>query len=347
MKKLLFVFSFFILSVFGKNIEFYDQSNNKITLKHPAKKVVTIPIPLASLSICVDKNISRLLSINPISKEAINNGILKDIFPNSVNLSTKGINSNFMPNIEELLMLNPNLIFQWSHLGEDLITPLKNAGLNVALLKYGQEKYIQQWFEMIGKAYGLEKRVDKILKHRNDIKNRLKKLTKNIKDKPKVMYFLRFHSGLRVAGKNTFNEYSIKLSGGENISNISNFKELGIEQILKYDPEIILLNNFEQDLSPKDIYSHPLLSLTKAAKNKKVYKIPLGGTRWDPPGQESPLMWLWLFKLTHPDLAKYDFSKEIKKAYKLFYDYEINEKQIKEILHFKQNKNSKNYKDIF
>jgi iron complex transport system substrate-binding protein len=327
-------------------IEFYDQTKMKVSLDNEVKKVVTIPIPLASLSISVDKNISRLSSINPVAKEAIDKGILHDIFPDCSSLSTKGIGSNFVPNIEELLKLNPDLVFQWAHYGQNTIEPLKQVGLKVALLKYGEEELIQEWFEILGKAYNKEKRVDAILKYRQSVKNRLKNLTKDIKNKPKVLYFLRVKQSLRVAGEGSFNNYSINLSGGKNIKGFKSFKELGIEEILKYNPDVILLNNFESNLDLKEIYNHPLLSFTKAVKEKRVYKIPLGGTRWDPPGQESPLMWLWLFKLLHPDLAVFNLEKELQKAYKLLYDYDLNEDQMKTILHFNINKKSKYYKDI-
>jgi len=348
MKILFLIFTLLISNTLANTIKFYDQVNNEVVLKDVAKKVVTIPIPLASLSITIDEGTSRLVSINPIAKEAINKGILGTIFPKRIELSTQGIGDSFMPNIEELLQLNPDIIFQWSHRGETIVAPLKNAGLNIALLKYGKEEYTQKWFNMLGKAYGKEKRVEEILSHRKAIQKKIQELTKQIdkKDKPKALYFLRFYSGLKVAGINTFNHYSINLSGGKNIPNITNFKDVGVEEILKYDPEIIFLNNFEPKLSPKDIYNHPLLSLTKAAKNKQVYKMPLGGTRWDPPGQESPLLWLWLFKLMHPALVDFNLKDEIKKAYKLLYNYDLDEKEMYQILKFNMNKNSKYYKEI-
>jgi len=344
--KLILLFILSLSLIKARTIEFYDQTNTKITLKEEAKKVVTMPIPLASLSISVDKDTKRLNSINPIAKEAITNGILSKIFPTSLNLSTKAVGANFIPNIEELLKLNPDLIFQWAHFGANTIEPLKDVGLNVALVKYGKEEFIQEWFKILAKAYNQEKRVNKILEHRQSIKDKLKLLTKNLKNKPKVIYFSRIKQGLRVAGEDSFNNYSINLSGGENIKDFKSFKELGIEKILEYNPEVILLNNFEKNLNLKEVYTHSLLSLTDAAKNKKVYKVPLGGTRWDPPGQESPLMWLWLFKLLHPNLANYNLKQEIKQSYKLLYNYEPNDKEIKRILHFDINKNSKYYKDL-
>lgn len=344
--KILTLCLLFPLICFGK-VEFKDQSGNTITLQNEAKKVVAIPIPFGAMSICIDKNTSRLISINPVAKEAITKGILGKIFPKSLNLSTQGIGSNFTPNIEELLALKPDLVFQWSQVGEKLIKPLKHANMNVALVKYGQEKQVLGWFSMMGKAYGQEKRVDKILNYREKTKQRLENYTMHITKKPKVLYFLRYKSALRVAGNGTFNSYSINLAGGKNApDDIKQFKTVNKEQILKYNPDIILLNNFEKNLSPKDIFNDPILSMLKAVKQKRVYKMPLGGYRWDPPSQESPLAWLWMYKIFYPNLAKFNLRYEIKKAYKDLYDYDLNPNEISQILRMDMNKNSKFYEKL-
>jgi iron complex transport system substrate-binding protein len=37
-------------------------------------------------------------------------------------------------------------------------------------------------------------------------------------------------------------------------------KTVNAEQIIAWDPEIILLNGFEEDLSPEDVYREPVFS---------------------------------------------------------------------------------------
>ena len=74
---------------------------------------------------------------------------------------------------------------------------------------------------------------------------------------------------------------------------------LDVEQVLRWDPEVILLGNFDPAM-PQDIYSDPVWQNISAVRSRRVYKVPLGGYRWDPPGQESPLMWHWLSDIAFP-----------------------------------------------
>ncbi|MGO7165380.1 hypothetical protein ACCS78_41040, partial [Rhizobium johnstonii] len=78
------------------------------------------------------------------------------------------------------------------------------------------------------------------------------------------------------------------------------------------------LNAFEAKLNVDWVYNDPILSLTNAAKSKRVYKMPLGGYRWDPPSQESPLSWMWTANLllVHRDGAV-EFDRGVPAARKL------------------------------
>ena len=108
-----------------------------------------------------------------------------------------------------------------------------------------------------------------------------------------------------------------------------------------------MLNGFEPKLSPNAFLKHPVFSITDAAINKTVYSMPLGGYRWDPPNQESPLTWMWLGMLSNSKAHKYDLKKEIRNSYKMLYDTNVSEKDIYEILKMEFNSNSKNYVSLF
>lgn len=53
--------------------------------------------------------------------------------------------------ILKLCSVNPDLVWQWGHQGDDIITPMRNAGLTVATLDYGKEAYTQEWLTLMGK----------------------------------------------------------------------------------------------------------------------------------------------------------------------------------------------------
>src|SRR5690606_8639712 len=135
-----------------------DQAGRTVTLDKPAERVVTIPMPMASTIIAIDGGTSRLVGMNPLSKTAILEGVLGKIFPEAKDVPSEVTAPNFIPNIEELAATNPDLVIQWADYGADLVDPLTNAGLNVALISYGTEEKARYYQNMVATAIGKPER---------------------------------------------------------------------------------------------------------------------------------------------------------------------------------------------
>ena len=292
-------------------ISFEDQRERTVTLDGEAERVVTIPIPAASMFIAVDGGTDRLVGMHQLSKTAIKGRILERFYPDALaipsNITGKGF--SFVPNVEELLALEPDLVFQWGHLNDDIIDPLVNAGLNVALIKIGQEAFTRKWLTIMGEVTGKPEKAKAMIDWRDDVMAELQAATAGIAegDRPRTLYFMNYLSSL---------------------------------------PEVILLNGFEAKLSPKDVYDNPLLADVSAVKSRRVYKMPLGGYRWDPPNQESPLTWLWLSMVLHPDKFNWDMADRINRNYEFIYGQSVDADDVRNILRFDMNADAANY-DIF
>ena len=133
-------------------ITFIDQRDRTVTLDEQAERVAIIPIPAASMFMAVDGGTQKLVGMHPLSKTAIKGELLESFYPDAMSIPSDiaGPGFNFTPNVEALLSLDPDLVFQWGHLNDDIIDPLLNAGLNVALIKIGQEKFTRQWLTIMG-----------------------------------------------------------------------------------------------------------------------------------------------------------------------------------------------------
>jgi iron complex transport system substrate-binding protein len=319
-----------------------------VILDGQADRVVTIPIPAASMFIAVDGGTDRLVGMHQLSKTAIKDRILQRFYPDALNIPSNitGKGFSFVPNVEELVALDPDLVFQWGHLNDDIIDPLVNAGLNVALIKIGQEEFTRKWLQIMGDVTGKPEKVAAMIKWRDDVAAEVETATKEIPDadRPRTLYFMNYLSSLRVAGGPSYNNFYIDLAGGKNVAaDLGMFVDVGIEQILEWDPEVILLNGFELKLSPQDVYNNELLADVSAVKNRRVYKMPLGGYRWDPPNQESPLTWLWLSMILHPDKFDWNLSDRIDKNYRFIYGQGVTAEDVRNILRFDVNANEANY----
>ncbi|MGD1886893.1 MAG: ABC transporter substrate-binding protein [Cohaesibacteraceae bacterium] len=323
-----------------------DQYGNEVTFDAPVDRLATVPIPAAAMSVAEAGSSHALDAMHGLSKTAIVNGILGDFFPETRDIPSDIVGDGFMPNVEELLSVDPELVLQWGTRGDDIIAPIVNAGLPVVTLRYGTEEDAAQWLGMMGQILGREDRSDAILAWRSEALADMQAATGAIPDneRPRTLYFLRYLSSLRVAGTGTYNDFTINLAGGSNVAaELNRFNDVSPEQILAWDPEVILLNGFEDELSPEDVYSNPVFADVSAVRNRRVYQLPLGGYRWDPPNQESPLTWAWAASLLHPEQFNVDIRSQIEERYALLYGQVPSEDQIDGILRMARNGGSANY----
>ena len=153
-----------------------------------------------------------------------------------------------------------------------------------------------------------------------------------------------------MAGANSYNDFYIKLVGGSNPPTGkdpltgSGMVGVDIEQVLRWDPEVILLGNFDAAM-PQDVYSDPVWQNVAAVRSKRVYKVPLGGYRWDPPGQESPLMWHWLGDIAFPQQTSVVRGKA-SEYFRFLYNHELTNRELDKILWTAENGQSADYRQF-
>ncbi|MBY2921724.1 ABC transporter substrate-binding protein [Rhizobium leguminosarum] len=327
-------------AAFAEEIVFKDQGNHEVRLAKAAERVVSIVIPMASTVIALDGSTRKLIGMNPTAKSAVVEGILGKIFPEAKDIPSDVTAPNFVPNVEALTAANPDLVIQWGDRGADIVAPITNAGLTTMLILYGTEELTRDYMTMAAKAIGKPERIDELVEWRDRVQKDIEAKTTAIPDdkKPNVLYLGRALSDISASGtKGNYNAWSIELAGGRNASDeLNGTVSVNKEQIAAWNPDVIFLNAFEAKLNVDWVYNDPILSLTNAAKSKRVYKMPLGGYRWDPPSQESPLSWMWTANLLHPQIFKYDLRTEMKTAYKTLYNYDLADSDIDNILWLKE-----------
>ncbi|MBY5343756.1 ABC transporter substrate-binding protein [Rhizobium leguminosarum bv. viciae] len=330
----------FAPAAFAEEIVFKDQGNREVRLAKAAERVVSIVIPMASTVIALDGSTRKLIGMNPTAKSAVVEGILGRIFPEAKDIPSDVTAPNFVPNVEALTAANPDLVIQWGDRGADIVAPITNAGLTTMLILYGTEELTRDYMTMAAKAIGKPERIGELVEWRDRVQKDIEAKATAIPDdkKPNVLYLGRALSDISASGtKGNYNAWSIQLAGGRDASaELNGTVSVNKEQIAAWNPDVIFLNAFEAKLDIDWVYNDPILSLTNAAKSKRVYKMPLGGYRWDPPSQESPLSWMWTANLLHPEIFKYDLRAEMKTAYKTLYNYDLADSDIDNILWLKE-----------
>ena len=327
-----------------------DQRGKTLTFAKPVTRVVTIPMPAASLLVAVDRSAEHLSAMHNASWVAMRDGIMGTIFPQALELPHEIATQDFTPNVESVRALDPDVVVQWSD--SQLVEPLENAGLTVLGLKNtGKQEDVDAWIAMFAAMLGKPERATEIKEHSDKELAGIKEAAAGRGSAgPGILYFNRFTGGLKAAAANTYNDFYIKLVGGTNPATGpdplpgTGMVGLDVEQVLSWDPEVILLGNFDQAM-PQDIYSDPVWQSISAVRSRRVYKVPLGGYRWDPPGQESPLMWHWLSDIAFPQEHS-GLRGKVTEYFQFLYDHEPTDTELDKILWTAENSDSANYQQF-
>lgn len=325
--------------------EIIDQRGEITRLDRPAERAVFLPMPAPAMFIAVDGTDRHVVAMNPSSKAAMREGLLGALFPHMRDVPTDVVlGSGFVPNIEAILALDPDAVFQWANIGPDALAPLKQAGLPIFGMLNGTDQDLAGAIAMMGNVTGKSARADIIIRRQRERQGSIEAALAGLadKDRPRVLYFGRFREEFVVAGPASYNDFVIRLAGGRNVVTPQAARSVTLEQVLAWNPEVILLGNFDP-ATPADVYRDPRFAEVAAVKARRVYRMPLGGYRWDPPSQESALAWTWLLAILQPDKAVADLRSDMRAWYRLLYAHELTDDEIDGILFVKENAQSAGY----
>ena len=332
-------------------IELQDMNGRVVRLSEPVRSTVALPMPAGPAFAAVNQGAQGLNGIHQATHDNLRTTLLPQMMPAITQVRhdiTRG--SGFVPNVESLLEIRPQLVWQWGNMGDELLAPIEAAGIPVAALRYGTEEQTQQWITMFAQSIGKPERGQAINQWRQQVRQQVQQQVSAIAaDKRlKVMYLSRYKTGMAAAGQSGNFHADIAIAGGSNVNTSkASAPTINVEQILLWNPDIIVLNNFEHDLTPASLYNNPMLAHLNAVRQQRVYKAPAGGYYWDAPSQDSPLFWIWLSKLMYPDAVNLDLRAEMRRAYQLLYGYAINDAEIDQALHLTLHRKSQGYAQRF
>lgn len=336
------LFLFLFADVNAKTVT--DLTGKKVTIKDNPSRIAIVPIPWTSLTYVVDGDSSKIVGMHPSSKKAYEISMLKELAPNMKNVNSTFVDNNFNINYEELALLKPDIVVVWDY-QDDAIEKLNKLKIPAVAIKYGTLEDVQEGIKLLGDILNKQEKSQKLINYHKDTNKYLTSKTKKIENiKRKKILYLR-DSQLTVASGKAVNNIMIDMAGGVNVAKditTGVWSKVTMEQIIKWNPDIIILSNFDKIL-PEDIYNNKFegqdWSKINAVKNKKVFKAPIGIYRWDAPSAETPLMIKWIAKVAVPEVFNdYNIRKDIKDFYLEFFNYKLSDEQLNFILNSKVNK---------
>lgn len=156
------------------------------------------------------------------------------------------------------------------------VTPFVSRGL----LPNATIEDVYEDFRLLGEIFEAQDKAEIIIKNMQSQLEEILKITKNIKDRPRVLIYDSGDSEAFVGGSGLPNNL-VELAGGKNI-----FADLGqdygivsMESVIARKPEIIIITEYMSGPSGEEkiklVKKHPSLKNTPAVKNNRIYTIGL------------------------------------------------------------------------
>jgi iron complex transport system substrate-binding protein len=187
-------------------------------------------------------------------------------------------------------------------------------------------------YRMLGDLLGMEEEAEALAQYCDEIYSRILGIVDTVGEGNKVkMLYCLGDAGLNVIAKGSYHAEIIdllcnNLAVVENPSSKGSGNEVDLEQIMLWNPDVIIFSN-------GSIYStvgdNPDGATLPAIAHGDYYEVPYGPYNWMgfPPSVQRYLGMIWMAQLLYPDVAQFDVYAETSRYFELFYHCEITQEQ--------------------
>lgn len=307
-----------------------DSSGNAVQVPDEIQKVAILCQGGASQDVIIMGGADKIIAVPPQKYSSL----LLKMFPSLQDVPDVGSFNNL--NMESILTLEPDIAINSITATKGNPNLEQNGVPTVQLLTgLATMSTILSEFRMIGDLFHNPSKADEVISYWNDtvelINDRVSKIPET--ERKRVYYMLG--EPLHTNGKEWWGHSFITTAGGINVADeIGIGRDIDAELLSTWDPDVIIVSSNEgKYISDEEIKGNPQFSELKALKTEEIYHIPVGGFWWDRPSPESPLGFLWLAKTLYPEkFADIDLKSETKNFFSTFYEYDLSDEEIDQIL---------------
>lgn len=327
----------------GNNLEKKDShSRASITVTDTSGRQVQIPASaqriacLSPFSAYAAVMLGQGEKITAIPEEMKRDVLLLDLYPNLCSAPTVVAESSIK--IDELLETKPDIVFvNPNTLDESELKKLEDNKITYLNISYADTRQQQDATSLIGRILGAGEKSQAYNNYYRKCLEKVSEVAGSIDERERVPIYHAVNEATSTDKAQSLSADWTFLAGAKNISVNQSLRSsagesfASLEQIVKWNPDIILVNEPE---TVKYIKTKPQLSSLGAVKEQQVYQMPVGISRWGhPEGIETPLAALWTAKILYPDrFQDVDIKAEAKAFYQTFFNYQASETMLDKIL---------------
>ncbi|HHQ4314293.1 TPA: ABC transporter substrate-binding protein [Serratia fonticola] len=244
-------------------------------------------------------------------------------------------------NIESLLALHPQVVFVANYAPADMIAQIEQAGIPVVAISLRREPAaqagkinpvlenedrvynlgLQDGIRLIGKVMGREAQADAMVKDVFQQRALVAKRLQDIPEDQRVRVYMA-NPDLTTYGSGKYTGLMMQHAGAVNVAakDIQGFKQVSIEDVLKWNPAVIFVQERYPDVV-QQILTSPQWQPIEAVKHKRVYLMPEYAKAWGYPMPEAlALGELWMAKTLYPQrFTDVDLQQHVDNYYQRYY----------------------------
>ena len=316
-----------------------DHAGFTVELPQKVERVVVCDIlPLPSVLSVFFDSADKLVGISATSKNAAENGLLGELYPQILEAETGFLNGSTV-NTEELMKLQPDVVF-YNASRTELGDTLRRAGFPAVAVSVNKWEYdcietLNNWIALLGEIFPENDRAEQVRAYSERMAGLVRERTADLSEKERVLFLYQYSdTNFQTSGAKFFGQWWADAIGAENVAEAlttDNAVAVNMEQVYAWDPSLIFITNFTT-AGPQDLYGNTVgyydWSGIDAVENQRVYKMPLGMYRSYTPGADTPVTLLWMAKTAYPEqFADIDILAETKAYYKEVFGVELTEAQ--------------------
>ena len=240
-----------------------DANNTELTIKERPRRIVSQTLGTDEI----------LLSItDPQRIVGFSKFALDPKFSNVVEEARK-TGAPAIQNVEDILQLNPDLIFVASYSRAEIVEQLQSAGAPAfRFANFDRLDDIKTNIRTVGYAIGEEERAENLVKKMDDELAEIRCRIPSGTTPPRVM---SYGNAGYTAGSNTLFDDIIRHAGAINATaegGIKGFGKISAEQVLEWQPDFIVVgaNYGEFEQIRQQLLSNPAIAATRAARSNHI-----------------------------------------------------------------------------
>ncbi|NLT58331.1 MAG: ABC transporter substrate-binding protein [Clostridiales bacterium] len=319
----------------GDQLELVDMAGRSVVLQAPGADIkVGSTSPVAAYLIYT-VNPDKLLGWN----YALNDLERSHILPAYHDLTVYGMGEGL--NSEAIIAAAPHFnLYISDKLDEAAVADADQLQQSMdipVLVVSGKLKDTAEAYRLLGRAMGEEQKAEELAAYAERILSSVDAVDIPAEERVRI-YYGNGPLSLETAPQGSTSSQVIDMVDGDNVAKLElgsgNRIEISLEQVLSWDPEVIVVNGEpKQGLSgnsaAEQLLADPGWADVSAIQNGRVYGSPKAPFSWidRPTGPNRLIGLVWLAEILYPEAYGFDLDQEVNSFYQLFYHETLTDEQ--------------------